>query len=147
MGPPDRYEVDQAPAARVDHVLAEELLAKVDRVLAQPEQRDHLRNAVSLGERAAEAGDLVLGVSAGRRQQADLRPRRLSQLDDQVADGVVAHAAVEIVAAEGEDAARAHRGAYAAWRTRGTTSAGVSAPRYLVASLVSRTRLPRRSSL
>src|SRR5689334_10142358 len=104
MRPPDRHQVDHAPAARVDHVLIEELLPEVDRLLAEPEERDRLGYAVALPERTAEARDLVLRIAARRREQADLRPGRFRQLDDQVADRVVPDPAVEVVAAQGQDA-------------------------------------------
>src|SRR4029077_10447638 len=61
---PDRDQVDHAASTRVDHVLVQELLAQIDRVLTQPEERDHLGDAVALGERAPEAGDLILRVAA-----------------------------------------------------------------------------------
>jgi hypothetical protein len=105
VGSPDRHQVEQAAAAGVDHVLGQQLLAQVHGILPEPEEGDHLGDAVVLGERAAEAGDLVLRVAARGRQEADARPRRPGELHDQIADRVVADPPVEVVAAESQDAA------------------------------------------
>ncbi len=149
---PDRNQVEEAAAPDVDRVLAEELLAEVERLLTQAKQGDDRGDAVALAEGAAEAGDLVLGVPARRRQQADPGLRGLGELDDQVADRVVAVAAVEVVTAEGEDPALDHgaliaHAASALPIESGRNVGTEGAPRKRVASRVSVTHGPRRSSL
>ena len=55
VGAPDGDQVDHAAAARVDHVLGHQVLADVDAVDPQAEERDRARVAVPLAERAVEA--------------------------------------------------------------------------------------------
>ena len=71
VGAPDRDQVEQAAAADVDHVLGEEVGLEVDRGVAQAEQGDLGGLGTPAAERAAEAVDLVVGITAGGRQQAD----------------------------------------------------------------------------
>src|SRR5689334_3972522 len=104
VGAPDRREIEHAAAAGVDRVLAEQGLAQVDRVLTEPEERDRLGKAIALGEGPSKPHDLILGIAARRRQQADARPGGIGEVDDQVADRIIADAAIEVVTAQGEDA-------------------------------------------
>ena len=67
---PDREQVREAPAADVDHVLGEQVLARVHRVGAEPEQRE-VREPPEPAERAVEAVDLLVGVAARGGQEAD----------------------------------------------------------------------------
>ena len=71
MHAPDGKQVDHAPAADVDDVLLQQAGADVDGVRGQAEQRQVRRLAVELEERAVEALDLLVGIAAGGRQQAD----------------------------------------------------------------------------
>ena len=109
--PPDREQVDHAAAAHEDRVLIQQRIPQRHRMVGQAEERDHARLCAALRDRTAEARDLVLGVAAGRRQQADARPPSTGLLDQQVGDRLISTPAVEVVPAAGEDPSRcAHPG-------------------------------------
>jgi hypothetical protein len=99
---PDREQVEQRAATRVDHVLAEQQHAQVDGLRAEAEERKvgGLTGEVVVG--AVEALDLLLGIAARRGQEADARVGPFRHLE---------HVAVESgVAARGRrEAAAAHR--------------------------------------
>ena len=106
---PDRQQVDQAAAADVDQVLGEQVVAQRHRPPAEPEEREVGGLAGALAEGGVEAADLLGGVAAGGRQDADPRPLAAAlgrQPQQQLADRPVGRARGEVVAAEGEDAAR-----------------------------------------
>ena len=73
---PDPEQADHAAAADVDQVLGEEVAAQVLGALLAAEQGDVARLAALGGEGAVEADDVVVGVAAGRGQEADPRPLR-----------------------------------------------------------------------
>ena len=105
---PDREQVDQAAAADVDQVLGEEVVAQLHRPPAEAEEGDVGGLAGPLAEGGVEAADLLRGVAAGGRQDADPRPPAGPlgrQPQHQLADGPVGRARGEVVAAEGEDPA------------------------------------------
>ena len=74
--PPDPEQADHAAAADVDQVLGEEVAAEVLGALLATEQGDVGRLAALGREGAVEADDVVVGVAAGRGQEADPRPLR-----------------------------------------------------------------------
>ena len=76
---PQRQQVDHRAAADVDHVLREQVLAQRHRLELEPEQRHHAGLAEAVAERDLEAPDLLLGVAARGRQQADARLARRRQ--------------------------------------------------------------------
>ena len=71
---PDRQQVDQAAAADVDQVLGEQVVAQRHRPPAEPEEGEVGGLAGALAEGGVEAADLLGGVAAGGRQDADPRP-------------------------------------------------------------------------
>ena len=106
---PDREQVDEAAAADVDQVLGEQVVAQRHRPAAEPEEGEVGGLAGALAEGGVEAADLLGGVAAGGRQDADPRPLAAAlggQPQQQLADRAVGRARGEVVAAEGEDAAR-----------------------------------------
>ena len=99
----------QAAAADVDQVLGEQVVAQRHRAAAEPEQGEVRGLAGALAEGGVEAADLLGGVAARRRQDADPRPAAGAlgrQPQHQLADRAVGRARGEVVAAEGEDAPR-----------------------------------------
>ena len=73
---PDREQVDEAAAADVDEVLGEQVVAERDRAAAEPEEREVGGLAGALAEDRVEAADLIGGVAARGRQDADLAAGR-----------------------------------------------------------------------
>ena len=72
--PPDPEQADHAAAADVDQVLGEQVLAQVLGPLLAAEEGDVAGLAAIGREGAVEADDVVVGVAAGRGQEADPRP-------------------------------------------------------------------------
>ena len=104
---PDGEQVDEAAAADVDQVLGEQVVAQRHRPAAEPEQGEVGGLAGSLAEGGVEAADLLGGVAARGRQDADPRPPAGPlgpQPQHQLADRPVGRARGEVVPAEGEDA-------------------------------------------
>ena len=71
---PDAEQADDAAAADVDQVLGEQVAAQVLGPLLAAEERDVAGLAAVGREGAVEADDVVVGVAAGRGQEADPRP-------------------------------------------------------------------------
>ena len=74
--PPDAEQADHAAAADVDQVLGEQVLAQVLGPLLAAEEGDVAGLAAIGREGAVEADDVVVGVAAGRGQEADARAAR-----------------------------------------------------------------------
>ena len=74
VGPPDAEQADHAAAADVDQVLGQQVGTQVLGPLLAAEERDVAGLAALAGEGAVEADDVVVGVAAGRGQEADLGP-------------------------------------------------------------------------
>ena len=83
------------------------------------------------GEGAVEADDVVVGVAAGRGQEADPRPLGLGQAEHVVVEQGVARLHREAAAAEGDDLAgcRLHEEMFVARRRRGRCTAVRSSAR------------------
>src|SRR4051794_13173721 len=114
---PDREQVDEAAAPHVDQVLGEEEVAERDRAATEPEEREVGGLAGALAEYPVEAADLIGGVAARRRQDADPRPAAgalRGQPQHQLAHRSVRRARGEVVTAEGQDAGDHRRYAAAA---------------------------------
>ena len=79
VGPPDPEQADDAAAADVDQVLGEQVAAQVLRALLTAEEGDVAGLAAVGGEGPVEADDVVVGVAAGRGEEADARPLGLSR--------------------------------------------------------------------
>ena len=103
MRAPDAEQADHAAAADVDQVLREEVAANVLRTLLAPEQRDVAGLAAVGREGAVEADDVVVGVAAGRGQEADARPLRAPEAEHVVVEQRVSRLHREAAAAEGDD--------------------------------------------
>ena len=73
MRPPDPEQADHAAAADVDQVLGEEVATQVGGALLAAEEGDVAGLAAIGREGAVEADDVVVGVAAGRGQEADAR--------------------------------------------------------------------------
>ena len=104
---PDRQQIDEAAAADVEEVLGEEVLAQRHRPAAEAKQGEVRGLARTLAEGGVEAADLLGGVTARRRQDADPRPPAGPlgrQPQDQLTDRPVGRARGEVVATEGQDA-------------------------------------------
>ena len=71
---PDREQIDQAAAADVDQILGEEVIAQRHRLAAEPKQGEIRGLAGSLPKGRIEAADLLGGITARGRQDADPRP-------------------------------------------------------------------------
>ena len=76
VGAPGAEHADDAAAADVDQVLGEQVLAQVGGAVVAAEQRDVRRLADAAGEGPVEADDVVVGVTARGREEADPRPLR-----------------------------------------------------------------------
>src|ERR687898_1887221 len=63
LGPPDREQVEQAPAADVDQILAQQVLPHRHPLALEPEQREMRRIARALAQRPCEGCDLLVGVT------------------------------------------------------------------------------------
>jgi hypothetical protein len=69
---PGAQQALHAAATDVDQVLFEQALAEAARLAALLPEQGYVRRQRAAGEGAVEAGDVVVGVAAGRRQEADL---------------------------------------------------------------------------
>ena len=103
--PPDPEQADDAAAADVDQVLGEQVRAQVLRPLLAAEEGDVAGLAAVGGEGAVEADDVVVGVAAGRGQEADARPLRPGQAEHVVVEQRVPGLHREAAATEGDDLA------------------------------------------
>src|SRR6476619_3383358 len=84
--PPNAEQADDAAAADVDQVLFEQMRTQVRGALLTAEERD-VAGLAALGAKGpVEADDVVVGVAAGRGQEADLGP---------IGSGQVEHVVVE----------------------------------------------------
>ena len=140
---PDAEQADDAAAADVDQVLGEEVAAQVARALLAAEERDVAGLAAVGGEGAVEADDVVVGVAAGRGQEADPRPLGPGQAEHVVVEQGVARLHREAAAAEGDDltGCRLHVEIFAARRRavvvqRSEVQPAALAPAYSSAQLV-----------
>ena len=102
VGPPDPEQADDAAAANVDQILGEKMAPQVPRPLLAAEERDVAGLAAVGGEGAVEADDVVVGVAAGRGQEADARPLGPRQRQHVVVEERVAGLHRETAAAEGD---------------------------------------------
>jgi len=102
--PPDREQVEQAAAADVDDVLRQEQRAHVHGLGAEAKQRQVGRLARQLVVGGVEAADLLLGVAARRREQADARVRSLGDVEHVRVERRVAWRRGEAAASHREDA-------------------------------------------
>ena len=101
--PPDPEQADHAAAADVDQVLGEEVLAEVLGALLAAEERDVAGLAAAGRKGPVEADDVVVGVAAGRGQEADPRAPRSAEPEHVVVEQRVARLHREAAAAEGDD--------------------------------------------
>ena len=102
MRPPDPEQADDAAAADVDQVLFEQMRAQVLGPLLAAEEGDVAGLAAIGGEGAVEADDVVVGVAAGRGQEADPRPLGPAQPEDVVVEQRVARLHREPAPTEGD---------------------------------------------
>ena len=100
---PDAEQADDAAAADVDQVLGEQVAAQVLGPLLAAEEGDVAGLAAVGGEGPVEADDVVVGVAAGRGQEADPRPLGLGQAEHVVVEQRVPGLHREAAAAEGHD--------------------------------------------
>src|SRR5207249_2460116 len=89
-------------AADVDDVLAQDALGERHRIVGEAEQADVRGMARPVGERRVEAADLLVGIAAGRGQEADPRLAARRELEHEVVERRVPRAGGEAAAAEGE---------------------------------------------
>src|SRR3954449_7247445 len=82
VGAPDAEQRQDRPAADVDHVLLEQVLADLPRARVTAEERDVRRIADLAREVAVEADDVVVGIPGRRRKEADLRLLASAQTQD-----------------------------------------------------------------
>ena len=99
VGAPDAEQAQQAAAADVDHVLGHQVRAHVRDAALAAEERD-VGGLRALAEGAVEAHEVVVGVAAGRRQEADLRLGRPGQAHHVVVEQRVARLHREPTASE-----------------------------------------------
>ena len=109
---PGAQQAEHAAAADVDQVLGEQMGAQVADAAVAAEERDVRRLADAAGERPVEAHDVVIGVTAGGREEADARSFAppASQSEDVLVEQRVARLHREAAAAEGDDLAVVPRG-------------------------------------
>jgi hypothetical protein len=103
MGAPGAEHAHHAAPADVDQVACEQLLVHVAGRLLAAEERHVRRLAAGRVEGAVEADDVVVGVTARGRQEADLRPLLPGQTEHVVVEQRVAALHREAAAAEGHD--------------------------------------------
>ena len=105
MRAPDPEQAGDAAAADVDQVLREQVLARFDRRPLAPEQRQVAGLAARSRKVAIEADQVVVGVAAGRGQEADLRARLARQVENELVEQRIAGLHREAAAAEADDLA------------------------------------------
>ena len=102
MRAPDAEEAHQAAAADIDQVLRKQVLTQVARPGLAAEERD-VRGVRSIGEPLVEPHHVVVGVAAGRWQEADLWPQGPGQGEDVLVEQGVLGLHRKAPAAEGND--------------------------------------------
>jgi hypothetical protein len=110
VGAPGAEQAEHAAAADVDHVAGHQVALHVADARPAPEERHVRRLAVALAERAVEADDVVVGVAARGRKEADLRPVAGSERQDVVVEQRVAGLHREATAAERDYLRPGHAG-------------------------------------
>ncbi len=104
VGPPDGQHVDHAATAYIDHVLVEQMVADVADPAFATEEGD-VGGMGGIAEGVVEAHYVVIGVTAGGRQEADPRPDVAGQRAYEVVEQRVSRLHGEAPASEGDDLA------------------------------------------
>src|SRR3954452_22007943 len=110
VGAPGAEQAEHRAAAHVDDVAGQDVLVDVDRPAVAAEERDVRRLTASRVERAVEANDVVVGVPAGSREEADLRPRLPRKRQDVVVKERVVLLHRKAATAKGDDLPRIPHG-------------------------------------
>ena len=127
--PPDGEHVAHRAAADVDDVLRQQVAAQVDRVGAEAKQREMHRLAGPVGERGMEARDLLAGVAARGREEADAGNGIAREAQDELVQRTTDGLHREAAAAHGEDRAQATAsGDAAAPNQSGSMATSIASP-------------------